>query len=91
MVVRDGQRCRAARLATAGAGPVPRRLREAEAILERDGLGPAAVQAAAARASELVEPDADVHASAEYRRHLAGVLTARALGRAIERSGGNAH
>jgi carbon-monoxide dehydrogenase medium subunit len=86
MVVRDGERCRAARLAAAGAGPVPIRLRAAEAILERDGLGPAAVQAAAARASELVNPDSDVHASADYRRHLAGVLTARALARALERA-----
>jgi carbon-monoxide dehydrogenase medium subunit len=86
MVVRDGARCRTARLATAGAGPVPVRLRAAEAILERDGLGEAAVEAAAARACELVEPDADVHASAEYRRHLTGVMTARALARAIARA-----
>jgi CO/xanthine dehydrogenase FAD-binding subunit len=86
MVVRDGDRCRMARLATAGAGPVPRRLRAAEEILEREGLGPAAVKAAAARACELVEPDADVHASAEYRRHLVGVLTARAVERAAGRS-----
>ena len=56
MVVRDGARCTTARLATAGAGPVPVRLREAEAILERDGLGDAAIQAAAARAAELVTP-----------------------------------
>jgi CO/xanthine dehydrogenase FAD-binding subunit len=86
MIVRDGARCTAARLASAGAGPVPVRLRAAEEILERDGLGDAAVAAAAARAAELVEPDADVHASAEYRRHLTGVLTARALKRAIERA-----
>ena len=86
MVVRDGTHCRMARLASAGAGPVPVRLRAAEEILERDGLGAPALQAAAARASELVEPDSDVHASAEYRRHLAGVLTLRALKRAIARS-----
>jgi carbon-monoxide dehydrogenase medium subunit len=86
LIVRDGDRCTLARLAAAGAGPVPVRLRAAEAILERDGLGPAAIEAAAARAAELVEPDADVHASADYRRHLAGVLTARALRRAVERS-----
>jgi carbon-monoxide dehydrogenase medium subunit len=86
MVVRDGERCRTARLATAGAGPVPRRLRAAEEILERDGLGDAAIEAAARRASELVEPDADIHASADYRRHLTGVLTARALKRAVEQS-----
>jgi carbon-monoxide dehydrogenase medium subunit len=85
MIVRDGARCTTARLATAGAGPVPVRLREAEAILERDGLGDAAIQAAAARAAELVTPDGDVHATSEYRRHLTGVLTARALKRAVER------
>ena len=86
MVVRDGARCRAARLATAGAGPVPVRLRAAEEVLERDGLGEAAIAAAAARAAELVAPDSDVHASADYRRHLTSVLTARALKRAGERA-----
>jgi carbon-monoxide dehydrogenase medium subunit len=80
---RDGGRVRA-RLATAGAGPVPRRLGDSEAILERDGVGDAAIEAAARRASETVEPDGDIHASADYRRHLAGVLTARALRRARE-------
>jgi CO/xanthine dehydrogenase FAD-binding subunit len=86
LVVRDGDRCAAARLAAAGAGPVPVRLRAAEEILEREGLGEAAVAAAAARAAELVDPDADVHASAAYRRHLTRVLTGRALKRALERA-----
>jgi carbon-monoxide dehydrogenase medium subunit len=83
MIVRSGGRCTAARLATAGAGPVPVRLRAAEEILERDGLGEAAIEGAAARAAELVQPDSDVHASAEYRRHLTRVLTARAVRRAL--------
>src|SRR5712692_6163353 len=83
VVVRDGNRCTMARLATAGAGPVPVRLRAAEEILEREGLGEAAIEAAARRATELVTPDADIHASADYRRHLTGVLTKRALTRAI--------
>jgi carbon-monoxide dehydrogenase medium subunit len=83
MIVRDGSRCKSARLATAGAGPVPLRLRAAEEILERDGLGEAAIEAAARRASELVSPDSDIHASSDYRRHLTGVLTRRALTRAL--------
>jgi aerobic carbon-monoxide dehydrogenase medium subunit len=83
VVVRSGQRCTMARLATAGAGPVPVRLRAAEQILEREGLGEAALDAAARKATELVDPDADIHASADYRRHLTGVLTKRALMRAI--------
>jgi carbon-monoxide dehydrogenase medium subunit len=88
MVVRAGDRCTAARLASAGAGPVPVRLRAAEEILERDGLGAAAIEAAAARAAELVQPDSDVHASADYRRHLTRVLTGRALRRALTVAGG---
>ena len=83
MIVRQGPRCTMARLATAGTGPVPVRLRAAEEILERDGLGEAAIEAAARRAAELVSPDADIHASADYRRHLTGVLTKRAITRAL--------
>ncbi len=87
MLAGDGQRCTAARLATAGAGPVPIRLRAAEEILERDGLSEAALEAAARRAAELVEPDSDIHASAAYRRNLTRVLTGRALRRAKARMG----
>jgi len=83
VIVKDGSRCALARLATAGTGPVPVRLRAAEEILERDGLSDAAIEAASRRASELVSPDSDIHASADYRRHLTGVLTKRALKRAL--------
>jgi carbon-monoxide dehydrogenase medium subunit len=82
---REGGRIRA-RLATAGAGPVPLRLRGAEEILERDGVGEGAVAAAAARAAELVRPDSDLHASADYRRNLTRVLTERAVRKAIGRA-----
>lgn len=88
LVVVDGRRVVRARLATAGASPVPVRLRTAEEILEREGFGDDAIDAAAARARELVEPDSDIHASADYRRHLTGVLTARALKRARARAEG---
>jgi carbon-monoxide dehydrogenase medium subunit len=46
--------------------------------------------AAAALAREQVDPEPDIHATADYRRHLAGVLTERALrdahAAAVERS-----
>jgi aerobic carbon-monoxide dehydrogenase medium subunit len=74
------------RLVTAGAGPVPARLRGAEEIVEREGVGDKTVAAAAARAAELVQPDSDLHASADYRRNLTRVLTARALKNAIGRA-----
>ena len=83
MLVRDGERCTMARLATAGIGPVTVRLRDAEAILEERGLGDAAIVSAAEKAAELVEPMSDQHGSADYRRHLTGVLTRRAVHKAI--------
>lgn len=85
VILRDGPRCRKARLAAFGANPVPLRLRAAEDILEREGLGDDAIEAAARRAAELVRPDGDIHASADYRRHLTRVLTARAVRRALAR------
>jgi CO/xanthine dehydrogenase FAD-binding subunit len=86
MIFSQGERY-TARLVTAGAGPVPTRLRQAEEILERDGFSDAAIEAAARRAAELVEPDTDIHASAAYRRNLTRVLTGRALRRAVARMG----
>jgi carbon-monoxide dehydrogenase medium subunit len=88
LLVGERPRCTAARIAAGGAGPVPTRLRAAEEVLERDGLTDAAIDAAAARAAELVTPDDDVHASAAYRRNLTRVLTGRALRRAMARMGG---
>ena len=86
MLVWDDEHLMTARLATAGIGPVPVRLRDAEAILEQEGLGDDAIAAAAQRAAELVEPMADHNASADFRRHLTGVLTRRAVLKARNRS-----
>ena len=46
----------------------------------------AAVQAVAERVQESVEPLSDIHAPADYRRHLAGVVTRRALQGAVRRA-----
>jgi carbon-monoxide dehydrogenase medium subunit len=72
-----------ARLATAGTGPVPTRLFEAEDILERQGLDEASIEAASRKAAETIEPESDQQASADFRRHLTRVLTGRALRRAV--------
>ncbi|HEX9894999.1 MAG TPA: xanthine dehydrogenase family protein subunit M [Gemmatimonadales bacterium] len=45
-----------------------------------------AVAAVADHAADGVEPNDDIHASAAYRRHLAGVAARRALTQAIERA-----
>ena len=56
MLVRDGERCTKARLATAGVGPASIRLRDAEAILEQQGLGEAAIAEAADKAKAAGRP-----------------------------------
>ena len=81
----EGERCRTARLAAAGVGPTPIRLRAAEDILVQQGMTEQSIQRAAAKAAELVEPDSDIHASADFRRHLTQVLTRRAIRRTLER------
>ena len=43
--------------------------------------------AAAEAVRDGIDPDDDLHASADYRRHLAGVLAERALGDAWARAG----
>ncbi len=45
----------------------------------------AAIQAVAERVQSDVEPSSDIHAPADYRRHLAGVMTRRALLGAVQR------
>jgi len=82
VLVREGERCIKARLASCGTGPVPLRLKAAESVLEQKGLGDAAIAEAAAAAAREVEPMHDQNGSAEFRRHLTRVLTGRALLRA---------
>ena len=63
------------RIALANMGPVPIRARAAEQAVAA-GAGPAE---AAELAAEGTEPGEDMHADRDYRRHLARVLTRRAL------------
>ena len=81
----EGGRCTEARIAVTGAGPTPVRATEAEACLTGEAPTPALFEEAGRRVVEAVEPDADLHASEAYRRHLAKVLTVRALRRAAAR------
>ncbi len=76
-----------ARLSLCSVGPATVRPRAAEALLRGQHPGSEAWTAAtAAVIAALDDPPSDIHGSADYRRHLAGVLTARALALAAERA-----
>ncbi|WP_033288907.1 FAD binding domain-containing protein [Amycolatopsis jejuensis] len=68
-----------ARISAAGLGQVPIRAERAENILTGASLTPSTIQAAAAALAEDTAPVGDIHAPADYRRHLAAVLTRRCL------------
>jgi len=68
-----------ARIGMANMGSVPVRARAAEAAAAGAEADADALRSAAQRADEGTRPPADLHGAADYRRHLARVLTARAL------------
>jgi carbon-monoxide dehydrogenase medium subunit len=81
--------CEQARLVflSAGDGPVDAR-RAAEALVGQDPTAEAIRAAAEIAAKDEIDPGSDIHASAEYRRHLAAVLAERTLTQAFERARG---
>ncbi|HEU5261926.1 MAG TPA: xanthine dehydrogenase family protein subunit M [Gemmatimonadales bacterium] len=81
-------RCREARITLLSVGGGPVLAAEAARVLAGQTPSEDVVRAAAeAAATRDADPPSDIHASAGYRRHLAAVLTRRALVRAFERAG----
>ncbi|MFQ5895369.1 MAG: FAD binding domain-containing protein [Nitrospinota bacterium] len=81
-----GNRVKAVGLGVTGVAGRAYRPKESEAALLGEKPTPAALDAAAARAAEGVEPLEDLYASKEFRAHLARVWTRRALEKALERA-----
>ena len=83
----DNGRCSAARIGITGAGASAYRATESESRLVGSDLGEGAVFSAAGHATDGVEMNEDIHASAEYREHLTKVFALRAIKAAIARAG----
>jgi carbon-monoxide dehydrogenase medium subunit len=82
--------CESARVALFGVAPTPVRARAAEEALVDETPSDALFEVAAQRATRgLDEVLSDVHATAEFRRHLAQVMTRRALTEAAARAQAN--
>jgi carbon-monoxide dehydrogenase medium subunit len=83
-----GDRCQQARLVFFSVGDGPVEAHQASELLVGKDLSSELMRAAAETAKGEIDPGSDIHASAEYRRHLAGVLSFRALSKAFERAQG---
>ncbi|MGY1623716.1 FAD binding domain-containing protein [Geodermatophilus sp. SYSU D00965] len=79
VVRREDGRIAEARIGLTNMGPTPLRARAVEAALAGAEASADAVAAAARSAAEGTSPSSDLNAQADYRQHLAQVLTRRAV------------
>jgi carbon-monoxide dehydrogenase medium subunit len=81
--------CVGCALALTGVGPTPIVARAAASRIIGARPTPVMLEEAGRWAAADLRPDSDLHASTEYRQEVAGVLTRRALGHAVERAQGD--
>lgn len=87
LVAVDGRgRCKLARVALTAVAPTCVRAEDAEKVLEGRLLNDELIEEASRQAAAMARPIDDVRASADYRREMVAVITARAIGRAVERA-----
>jgi carbon-monoxide dehydrogenase medium subunit len=86
VTVDDEDACAKVRLALCGVGETPVDASEAVSFLVGQPCADAALKAAAAAVEAVIEPAGNVHATADYQKHLAGVLTQRAIRTAYQRA-----
>lgn len=87
LVTLDGGKMKDARISMGGVGATALRAPEAEAVLKGQTISDDLLKRAGEKAAEAADPSSDVHASADFRRHLVGVLTKRAVKAAVQRAG----
>ncbi len=83
----DGGRCVDVGVGVTGLSAKPFRAAGVERCLRKKELEPHLVEAASAQATEGIDPLEDIHASAEFRAHLARLYTARAIAAAVRMAG----
>ena len=87
----DGDKITGARIALGAVAPTPLYVEAAGAALVGQTAGEEAYEAAAAHSVAAASPITDMRGTIEYRQHLSGVLTKRALRGAVARAKGESH
>jgi carbon-monoxide dehydrogenase medium subunit len=80
------RRCTQVAVVLCGVGGVPHQVAAAPALLLGHPVDDGRLRDVAQAAASEIDPESDLHASAEFRRHLSLVLTQRALRKAAERA-----
>jgi CO/xanthine dehydrogenase FAD-binding subunit len=80
-------KCERAKLVYLNAGEGPVEAKEAEKLLIGESLSEGLIESTASKASETeLNPFGNIHTSPEFQRHLANVLTKKALKQAVQRA-----
>jgi carbon-monoxide dehydrogenase medium subunit len=90
VTLNGSNRCQEARIVFLSVGDGPVSAPQSAEMLRGQELTPEAIRAAAETAAAAdIDPSSDIHASSDYRRQLAKVLTGRALEQALQRAKSN--
>lgn len=88
MVLDDQGRVSSGRLVLGGVDAVPLLVEEAFEVMIGEKLSASLIERIQEIVEDTVDPESDLHATADYRRHLAKVLTARVLNQAYQKAKG---
>jgi aerobic carbon-monoxide dehydrogenase medium subunit len=86
LTLNTARQCTHVAVVLCGVGGVPHLVAAAPAILLGHTVDAARLRDVAYAAASEIEPESDLHASAEFRRHLSGVLIQRAVRQAADRT-----
>jgi Aerobic-type carbon monoxide dehydrogenase, middle subunit CoxM/CutM homologs len=83
----ENKKCERAKLVYLNAGEGPVEAKESQKLLIGESVSDVLIEAAASKASETeINPFGNIHASPEFQKHLANVLTKKALKQATQRA-----
>ena len=85
----SGGVCQSARIGLTNLGPTALRATDAEAVLVGQAVSEELINKAAAKAMAICEPAEDLRGDAEYKTHMGGEMTRRAIREAAARAGGS--
>lgn len=85
----SGETCQSANIALTNLGATAMRASAAETALVGQVIDEDLINQAAVKAMEICDPAEDLRGDAEYKTHMGGEMTRRAIRAAIQRAGGN--
>ena len=84
----SGDTCQSARIALTNLAPTALRASDAEAVLTGQAITDDLIEQAAQKVMDICDPAEDLRGDAEYKTHMGGEMTRRAIRTAIERAKG---